>query len=147
MKLLLGLLALMATMCLANAQDTIPDITGVWQTASGQILTHEGEVLDLTAMPSGDIVIEMQEGPLFFGFYRWHHPDGTRLDDGVAETNRAEETMLGVFASDGRSFIMADTPDQGYWFGIVLDENRIELRYLESGPFAAAGTSIMERAQ
>ena len=147
MKLLLGLLAVLATTGLARAQEPIPDITGVWQTMSGQILTHEGEVLDLTAMPAGDIVIEMQEGPLFRGYYRWHHPDGTQLDDGVAETNRAQETMLGTFAGDGRSFIMADTPDRGYWFGIVLDENRIELRYVESGPFAAASSAIMERAQ
>ena len=145
MKLLLGFLALLATTSFATAQDTIPDITGVWQTASGRVLTHEGDVLDLAAMPSGDVVIEMQAGPLFRGYYLWHHPEGTRLDDGATETHRAQETMLGVFAGDGRSFIMADTPDQGYWFGIVLDENRIELRYVESGPDAAAGTSIMER--
>ena len=146
MKTLLGLLAILAATGLASAQDTTPDITGVWQTASGRVLTHEGAVLDLEHMPSGHLVIEMQEGALFRGYYHWDHPEGTRLDDGEAETNRARETMLGVFAGDGHSFIMADTPDQGYWFGIVLGENRIELRYVESGPFAVAGTSIMERA-
>ncbi|MEM7444420.1 MAG: hypothetical protein AAF414_13930 [Pseudomonadota bacterium] len=146
-RLMLTFFAFMAMSGAAIAQDTIPDITGVWVPTSGQIITREGALLSLTDMPRNEVVIEMQDGALFRGLYRWHHPEGTRLDDGETETHMAEEMLLGVFGGDGRSFIIADTPDNGYWFGAVLDDDHIELRYVESGPHAVAGTSVIERVR
>ena len=42
---------------------------------------------------------------------------------------------------------MADSPDTGYWFGRLLDDGSMELRYVESGPRAAAGYSVMRRVE
>ncbi|XWN33535.1 MAG: hypothetical protein ROR55_10940 [Devosia sp.] len=127
------------------AQDALPDITGTWEIVSGQVITHEGKVLSLTEMPQGEVIIEMQEGPVFRGVYRWRHPEGTVLDDGEVSTNQADEAFIGVFSRDGKEFALADTPDRGYWFGEIVDSGEFVLRYLESGPYAAAGYSVMQR--
>lgn len=139
-------LALLVTACgAASAQSEIPNITGAWQIVSGDVITHDGKVLPLLEMPSGELVIEMQKGPVFRGAYKWHHPEGTALDDGQDVAHRADEAFVGVFAGDGQNFILADTPDTGYWFGQMKPNGQMELRYVESGPYGAAGYSIMQR--
>ena len=130
-----------------HAETEFPSIVGTWEIASGSVITHDGKVLSLSQMPAGDIVISTQEGPVFQGAYRWHHPEGTEFHDGETTTHRAEEAFIGVFSGDGQSFTMADTPDTGYWFGRLTDDGGMELRYLESGPNAAAGYSVMRRVE
>ncbi|MEM8551513.1 MAG: hypothetical protein AAGF45_03975 [Pseudomonadota bacterium] len=131
----------------AHAQSEFPNILGTWEIASGSVMTHDGKVLSLTEMPAGDIVITTQQGPVFRGAYRWHHPEGTELSDGETTTHRAEETFVGTFSGDRTTFTMADTPDRGYWFGRLTEDGTIELQYIESGPNAAAGYSVMRRVE
>lgn len=130
-----------------HAQSDFPNIVGTWAIASGTVITHDGKILSLTDMPAGDVVITVQEGPVFRGAYRWQHPEGTELNDGETTTNRAEEAFIGVFSGDGVSFTMADTPDTAYWFGRLTDDGGMELQYIESGPHAAAGYSVMRRVE
>ena len=130
-----------------QAQSQFPNIVGTWEIASGSVITHDGKVLSLTDMPAGDVVIWMLDGPVFRGAYRGDLPYGTELHDGEKTTNRAEEAFIGVFSGDGVSFTMADTPDTAYWFGRLTDDGGMELRYIESGPNAAAGYSVMRRVE
>jgi len=129
----------------ANGQETPPNLVGVWHPVDGMLITYQGDVLPMGGDPSWEVEIISQEGPVFSGTYRWSHPESVELHDGESVTNMAEEAFLGVFSGDDVSFVMADTPDVAYWFGQVLAEDRIELRYIESGPHAAAGVSVLER--
>ncbi|MEM7694245.1 MAG: hypothetical protein AAF318_07325 [Pseudomonadota bacterium] len=143
---LVGVLMSVGTAFFANAQSAFPNMVGTWGIISGQVITHEGKVLSLSDMPGGEVIVEAQTGPTFRGIYRWEHPEETVLHDGEDTTNAAEEAFLGVFSANGRTFVLADTPDRGYWFGEFLENGDVVLRYVESGPFAAAGYSVMRRS-
>ncbi len=143
--LIVVLLAFLPTLAGANGHAGVPDILGTWTATEGTGLTYQGKT---TSTDNGhfEITIIEQKGPTFVGFFRWSlTKEFDHLHDGTRRTNRAAEMFLGVFSGDGKSFIVADHPDTGYWSGRMLDNDTMELLTVESGPHAFVGRWIYER--
>lgn len=140
-----GVVALMSSH-VAFAQSTVPNITGVWHTVESSGAVYGGQMWD-EASGEVDIEITEQMGYAFTGHLHWSFPDveNPRTHDGAAVSNQSSEDLLGVFSGDGASFVIAEHPDTGVMFGRVLDDNRLEIIYAESGEYAIVGRSVYQR--
>lgn len=143
--LVITILSLCALLTAAGGQNTEPDIVGTWIAVDGSGVTFQGET---NSIDDGQFVVTIieQNGPTFLGSFRWSLSQSFgHLHDGTQNTNKSAELFLGTFSSDGVSFVVADYPDTGYWFGRMLDNDTMELLTVESGPFAYAGRWVYKR--
>jgi hypothetical protein len=128
----------------ASGQDHRPNITGLWRSVEFAGITHQGTILGSDTVD--ELEITTQNGPIFFGTYRWTLAEPIdQLDDGTGIVNMAEEVIFGVIASDGVSLTIGEHPDTTYRYGRLLDTDRLELTVIESGPHGVAAWMIMER--
>ncbi len=143
----LGVIALFSSH-VAVAQSTAPNIVGVWVSVETSGAIYGGELWD---GDTGDLEIEITEqmGHAFTGVLRWlfDHVDDQQPHDGSQHANQSSEDLLGVFTSDGASFVIAEHPDTGIMFGEVLDDDRLEIIYAESGEYAIVGRAVYQRRQ
>lgn len=142
-----AVMALMASH-VAFAQSTIPNIVGLWDSVEDSGAIYGGRMWDEA---TGDVEIEITEqtGHAFIGTLRWSFPqaDDPRTHDGTEISNQSSEDLLGVFTGDGASFVIVEHPDAGIMFGRVLDNNRLEIVYAESGEHAAVNRAVYQRQQ
>lgn len=142
-----GVIALMFFQ-VAFAQSTIPNIVGLWDSVEDSGAIYGGQMWDEA---TGDVEIEItgQTGHAFTGTLSWSFPqaDDPRTHDGTEISNESSEDLLGVFTGDGASFVIVEHPDAGIMFGRVLDDNRLEIIYAESGEHAAVNRAVYHRRQ
>jgi hypothetical protein len=143
---LLILALILVPMAVAQAQDTPPNLVGVWRG-----VWDEGRSITSTRDPGenefeAELEITEQTGATFAGFHRWRHPEHiTGLHDGEQETTVAEESILGVIDFDGRHIIIVDHPDTSMKFGTLINPHVMELIGAEPGPNAVVGRWILIR--
>ncbi len=108
-----------------NAKN-IPNLTGTWQGKNIKSTLKKGFVKSTNV-----VEITEQKDRLFKGYV--NHKGG-------------KEAFVGVIKSDYKNFYWADSSnDDGKVIGTILNKNKIETCYLDSGKDAVAGCSILVR--
>lgn len=106
----------------AQADDTWPDLTGVWTGTSesvvrGDPLHHEGGEAPHLSEVAFTLTIEGQEGRRFWG---------------ALDSPQDSEAVVGVIANDRKALYLADL--DGYAVDTLVDENTIDHCYLQASP-------------
>ena len=108
-----------------NAKN-IPNLTGKWQGENIKSSLKKGFV-------KSNNVVEITE-------------QKNRLFKGYVIHKGGKEAFVGVIKSDYKNFYWADSSnDDGKVIGTILNKNKIETCYLDSGKDAIAGCSILLR--
>ena len=124
-KKLMTLAILAAAFPVSAALAETPNLVGTWKGTSERV-NAKGEYSEREKT----IEIVDQNGRRFHG---------------VAKDARAAEKFIGVIRSDDTTFYWVDAEDVGQVQGRILDADRIETCYLESGKHAIAACSILSR--
>jgi hypothetical protein len=124
-KNLIPLAILAVAIPVSAARAETPNLVGTWKGTSERV-NAKGEYSERDKV----IAIVDQKGRRFHG---------------VARDARGAEKFIGVIRSDDTTFYWVDAEDVGQVQGRILDADRIETCYLESGKHAIAACSILSR--
>ena len=124
-KNLIPLAILAVAIPVSAARAETPNLVGTWKGTSERV-NAKGEYSERDKV----IAIVDQKGRRFHG---------------VARDARGTEKFIGVIRSDDATFYWVDAEDVGQVQGRILDADRIETCYLESGKHAIAACSILSR--
>ncbi|MCR9135512.1 MAG: hypothetical protein NXI27_05930 [Alphaproteobacteria bacterium] len=85
-------------------------------------------------METTSLVIEQQDGEFFIGMAVWELDDTFEgsSDIGEEQVTGGDDGFIGIIGSDGTEITLAEVKDSGIYRGRLLDENRLELTYVES---------------
>lgn len=122
-------LLLFATM--TSAQE-IPNMVGTW-TSQYRAAVHDGGNFEV-GEETTSLVITEQDGEFFLGVAVWElNEDYTGTSDiGEEESTGGDDGFIGIIGLDGKEVTMAEVNDTGIYRGRLLDQNRLELTYIES---------------
>ncbi len=122
-------LLLFATMI--SAQE-IPNMVGTW-TSQYRAAVHDGGSFEV-GEETTSLVITEQDGEFFLGVAVWElNEDYSGTSDiGEEEATGGDDGFIGIIGLDGREVTMAEVSDTGIYRGRLLDQNRLELTYIES---------------
>ena len=124
-------LFLIASVAAGHAQD-MPNLVGTWK-SEYRAAVHDGNKFEI-GVETTSLVIDQQDGEFFTGKAVWELDEeftGTS-DIGDEEVTGGDDGFIGLIGSDGTEITMAEVKDSGMYRGRLLDENRLELTYIES---------------
>lgn len=132
----------------ANADDAAetPDLTGTWVAVDGAIHHWHGKPVEV-AKNGHEMRIEINEqiGALLSAVMIYTNPPEINAHDGTMLTTEAQEKLIGVIGWNGKSVTFVDTPDTGFEHITLVDNDTMEMIFVESGEFALAGRVILKR--
>ena len=130
----LALLVTIGGSGIAHADDSeIPDLRGLWVSLNTECHHPFAETDELVV----EFQITQQEGRFLRGTKSWAHEGEAVMDAGGELVTEAEEIVVGVIRGDNVTVHFVEHDDLGQHFMRLLDENRLEDVYAESGLAAA----------
>lgn len=132
----------------ACADDTAgpPDLTGTWVAVDGAIHHWHGKAVEVAkGGHQMRIEIDEQNGALLSATMIYANPPDVNAHDGSTLTTEAQEKLVGVIGWNGKTVTFVDTPDTGYQHITLVDNDTMEMIFVESGEFALAGRVILKR--
>jgi len=119
---------------IAYADDSdIPDLRGLWVSLNTECHHPFAETDDLVV----ELHITEQDGRFLRGTRSWAHEGEAVMDAGGELVTEATEIVVGVIRGDNVTVHFVEHDDLGQHFMRLLDENRLEDVYAESGLAAA----------
>lgn len=119
---------------IAHADDSdIPDLRGLWVSLNMECHHPFAETDEMVF----ELHITQQEGRFLRGIKSWAHEGEAVMDAGGELVTEAEEIVVGVIRGDNVTVHFVEHDDLGQHFMLLLDENRLEDVYAESGLAAA----------
>ena len=126
----LCLLLLLPFAAAAQDTETPPDLKGAWKGTADVYYPDAVKKIDTELKVTG------QDGWYFKGARGWklvdppEKPLGYIMNDPV---NKADEPFLGVIGFDGKSLTLVENGDWGMMKAKLVEENKMEFLYFESG--------------
>lgn len=115
-----------------SIRPKIPNLIGTW-TSQYRAAVHDGNKFEI-GVETTSLVIEQQDGEFFIGMAVWELDDTFEgsSDIGEEQVTGGDDGFIGIIGSDGTEITLAEVKDSGIYRGRLLDENRLELTYVES---------------
>jgi len=110
----------------------LPNLIGTW-TSQYRAAVHDGKKFEI-GVETTALVIGQQDGEFFTGVAVWEMDGEVTVgsDIGEEQVTGGDDGFIGLIGFDGTEITMAEVKDSGIYRGRLLDENRMEITYIES---------------
>ena len=131
----------------ASADETVPNLEGIWIKTDGQIRYWNGEINDFPdSYEISQIEIEAQIGAVFEAYQSSIAIEGAHQGrQGAAPISSDRLPMLGVIGWDGTTVRIGDIGDTTSYQCTLVEQDTMHCTLLEAGDHALAGRVVLER--